>query len=86
MVVFVGLFIWGYLLGGIGAILAVPLTMLVVLLMENFPGTRTMAVLMRYTGEGKGEEKQAAMKEVLALWDKVRRPFGFGRESGDADE
>ncbi len=86
LVVFVGLFIWGYLLGGIGAILAVPLTMLVVLLMENFPGTRTMAVLMRYTGEGKSEEKQAAMKEVTALWDRVRRPFGFSRESEDDGE
>lgn len=86
LVVFVGLFIWGYLLGGIGAILAVPLTMLVVLLMENFPGTRTMAVLMRYTGEGKSEEKQAAMKEVTALWNRVRKPFGSGRESEDAGE
>ena len=40
VVVFVGLFIWGYLLGGIGAILAVPMTLLVLIIMENFEGTR----------------------------------------------
>jgi predicted PurR-regulated permease PerM len=85
LVVFVSLFVWGYLLGGIGAILAVPLTMLIVLALENFPGTRTMAVLMRYTGETKSEEKQEALQEVRGLWDRMRRPFGADRESKDAD-
>lgn len=41
VVVFVRLFVWGYLLGGIGAILAVPMTMLVLLIMENFEVTRS---------------------------------------------
>jgi hypothetical protein len=85
LVVFVSLFVWGYLLGGIGAILAVPLTMLIVLALENFPGTRTLAVLMRYTGETKSEEKQEALQEVRGLWDRMRRPFGADRESKDAD-
>ena len=40
MIVFIGLFVWGYLLGGIGAILAVPMTLLVLIIMENFEGTR----------------------------------------------
>ena len=44
VVVFVGLFVWGFLLGGIGAIVAVPLTLLVLIIMENFEGTRTVAV------------------------------------------
>ena len=48
---------WGFLLGGIGAILAVPLTVLLLLIMENFQGTRPLAVLMRYTGEEKKEER-----------------------------
>ena len=55
VVVFVGLFIWGYLLGGIGAILAVPMTLLVLIIMENFEGTRPLAILMRYTG-GSGHQ------------------------------
>ena len=53
VIVFIGLFVWGYLLGGIGAILAVPLTLLVLIIMENFEGTRPLAILMRYTGEEK---------------------------------
>jgi len=78
-VVFIGLFVWGYLLGGIGAILAVPLTMLVLIAMENFPGTRNLAVLMRYTGEEKKEEREQAATHYKGL---------FSRMSGsdDSDE
>jgi len=57
VIVFVGLFVWGYLLGGIGALLAVPLTMLVLIIMENFEGTNTLAILMRHTGEEKKRRK-----------------------------
>ena len=67
-VVFVGLFIWGYLLGGIGALLAVPLTLLVLIIMENFEGTRPLAILMRYTGEAKKEERQKAADQAKGLW------------------
>jgi predicted PurR-regulated permease PerM len=72
LVVFIGLFVWGFLLGGIGAILAVPMTLLVLIIMENFDGTRPMAVLMRYTGEEKKEERQAAANHVKGLWEKVK--------------
>ncbi len=75
VVVFVGLFVWGFLLGGIGAILAVPMTLLVLMIMENFEGTRTMAVLMRYTGEAKKEERQKAAEQVRGLWVKARGTF-----------
>jgi AI-2 transport protein TqsA len=72
VVVFIGLFVWGYLLGGIGAILAVPLTMLVLIIMENFEGTHTLAVLMRYTGEGGKEERQQAAIHLKGVFDKLR--------------
>lgn len=83
VVVFVGLFIWGYLLGGIGAILAVPLTLLVLIIMENFEGTRPLAILMRYTGEEKKEEREAAEKHVKGLWGRVRGTFSSNRETQD---
>jgi predicted PurR-regulated permease PerM len=75
VVVFVGLFIWGYLLGGIGALLAVPLTLLVLTIMENFEGSRMLAVLMRYTSadEDKQEEHLKAVKDVQSLWEKTKR-------------
>ena len=70
VVVFVGLFIWGYLLGGIGAILAVPMTLLVLIIMENFEGTRTLAILFRYTGEEKKGEREEAAEQVKGFWKK----------------
>jgi predicted PurR-regulated permease PerM len=83
LVVFIGLFIWGYLLGGIGALLAVPLTILVLTIMENFEGTRTLAILMRYTGEEKKEERKEAVKHVQGGWGKVKGTFGPDREPED---
>ena len=72
LVVFVGLFVWGFLLGGIGAILATPLTVLVLTIMENFDATRMPAVLLRYTGEHKKEERQQAMEQARGLWSKAK--------------
>jgi predicted PurR-regulated permease PerM len=68
-VVFVGLFIWGYLLGGIGALLAVPLTLLVLIIMENFEATRPLAILFRYTGEEKKEERKEAARNIKGFWE-----------------
>jgi predicted PurR-regulated permease PerM len=82
LVVFVGLFIWGFLLGGIGAILAVPLTVLVLTLMENFEGTRMTAVLLRYTGDHKKEERQLAMERAKGWLAEARS----AREPGDEAE
>ena len=73
VVVFISLFVWGYLLGGIGAILAVPLTMLILIIMENFDGTRKLAILMRYTGEEGKEERQEAAEHLKGAWDKIRK-------------
>jgi predicted PurR-regulated permease PerM len=72
VIVFVSLLIWGYLLGGIGAILAVPMTMMVLIFMENFEGTRPIAVLMRYTGPEKQEERQEALRDVKGIWGKLK--------------
>jgi AI-2 transport protein TqsA len=86
VVVFVGLFVWGYLLGGIGAILAVPMTILVLTIMENFEGTRSLAVLMRYTGQEKKAERQAAADQVKGLWGKVKGTFSSNQVPKDGDE
>ena len=80
VVVFVALFVWGYLLGGIGALLAVPLTLLVLTLMEYFDATRTLAVLMRYTGEEKIEERQKAIEQIKGLWTKAKETFVPNKE------
>jgi predicted PurR-regulated permease PerM len=86
VVVFVGLFVWGYLLGGIGALLAVPLTILVLTIMENFPGTRMVAVLLRYTGGEKKEEQKEALKHVKGLWGKTKATFKPEEEPKEESE
>ncbi len=84
VIVFIGLFVWGFLLGGIGAILAVPMTILMLTIMENFEGTRPLALLMRYTGEDKKEERKEAELRVKDLFDKVKGTFSSG--SGTVDD
>jgi AI-2 transport protein TqsA len=86
LIVFVGLFIWGYLLGGIGAILAVPMTMLVIIIMENFEGTRPIAILMRYSGEEKKEEREEAAKHVKGLWGKAKETIHPNKDYEDKAE
>ncbi|MDD1654816.1 MAG: AI-2E family transporter, partial [Methanomicrobiales archaeon] len=45
-VVFISLIFWGWILGGFGVLLAVPLTLTVRMLCELFEGTRWIAVLL----------------------------------------
>jgi AI-2 transport protein TqsA len=86
VIVFIGLFVWGYLLGGIGAILAVPLTLLVLIILENFEGTRPLAILMRFTGEEEKAEREEAAEHVKGLWGKVKGTFNTERRSKDSIE
>ncbi len=86
VIVFVGLLIWGYLLGGIGAVVAVPMTLLVLIIMENFEGTRPVALLMRYTGEEKKEERQEAALHIKDLWGKLRGAVTTDRESKESNK
>jgi hypothetical protein len=51
--------------------------------MENFEGTRPVAILMRYTGEEKKEERQEAAKHVKGVWGKVKDTFSSNHESED---
>jgi predicted PurR-regulated permease PerM len=84
LVVFIGLFVWGYLLGGIGAILAVPMTLLVLIIMENFEGTRPLAILMRYTGEEKKEEREKAAIHMKDVWERVKGTITAERKPGNS--
>jgi len=85
VVIFVGLFFWGFLLGGIGAMMAVPLTLLVLTLMENFEATHMVAVLMRYNGEEKMEEKKEAARHVKRLWNNSKCAFSSTAEEDDTN-
>ena len=47
LVVFVGVIVWAWILGPAGALLAVPLTVGLVSILESSPGSRPLAVLLR---------------------------------------
>ncbi|EKF84745.1 hypothetical protein A994_12066 [Methanobacterium formicicum DSM 3637] len=55
-VVFVSLFVWGWIIGPTGFLIGVPLTLVVIKYLENFDETRWLALLM--ISEGDEEEKQ----------------------------
>lgn len=55
-VVFVSVFVWGWILGPIGAFLGVPLTLIIIKYLEHFDETRWMASLM-VSGEEEAEKE-----------------------------
>jgi predicted PurR-regulated permease PerM len=52
-VVFISLIFWGWILGGIGALLAVPLTLFVQLICELFEETRWISILLGPSPDGR---------------------------------
>ena len=80
LVVFVGLFVWGFLLGGMGAILAMPLTVLVLTLMENFDATRVRsgidALHRRGKERGTAASDGAGQRLVVQSQDRHRARGG----------
>ena len=56
-VVFVSLFVWGWILGPTGFLIGVPLTLIVMKYLENYDETRWLALLMGSEEEVEKEEK-----------------------------
>ena len=50
-VVILSLFVWGAIWGVVGMFLAVPITAILMIVLANFPSTRTVAALLSETGE-----------------------------------
>lgn len=57
-VVFVSLFVWGWVLGPTGFLIGVPLTLIVIRYLENFEETRWLASIMTSYEEGDNKEKK----------------------------
>lgn len=62
LMVFLSLAFWSKLWGGPGAFLAVPLTVMMMIILSQFEGTRWIAVLMSNNGNPDGRSRRAAMK------------------------
>ena len=71
LVVFVSLFFWAWLLGAVGAILAVPLTMMILSVLDSFDATRWVVVLMRSSSSSEEHEKKEASGKLKDLLGRV---------------
>ena len=84
LIIFVSLFFWGWLLGAIGAILAVPLTMMILSVLDSFDATRWIVVLMRPSSSSEEHEKVEADLKLKDMWGKVSNAvLGEDAESED---
>jgi predicted PurR-regulated permease PerM len=70
--VFLSLFVWGWLLGAIGAILAVPLTLILLAFLDSFESTHWVAALMRLSAGREDAAQLQARDQVRAIWERVR--------------
>ena len=88
LIVFVSVFIWGWLLGAIGAILAIPLTMLIITVLKSFSTTEWVARLMSYVPGSEQEADVEAVGRAKQIFSKIRRrlPAGDGAEADQVSE
>ena len=83
LVVFVSVIVWATVLGGMGALIAVPLTLIVMKVLDSADSTRWIVALMRI-GSGSDEEKKEdaqAFEKLRGLGSKVRDAMPFGSSS-----
>ncbi len=72
LIVFISVFVWASLLGTIGAILAIPLTMLIIAILGSFEQTKWISSLMRYVPGAEEKPDQEAVSKLRSTWDNVR--------------
>ena len=83
LVVFVSVIVWATVLGGMGALIAVPLTLIVMKILDSAESTRWIVALMR-VGSGTDEEKKEdaqAFERLRGLTGKLRDAMPFGSSS-----
>lgn len=75
LVVAVSLIVWSWLLGAVGAILAIPMTLLLLSVLEMFQSSQWLATLMRTTGTQPPGARQDALAQLKSSWQKMRDAF-----------
>ena len=88
LVVFISVIFWATVLGGMGALIAVPMTMIVMKILELSGSTRWIVALMRIGSDSDSDEETKedaqAFEKLRGLGSKVRdaMPFGSRDEKG----
>lgn len=73
LLVFVSLFVWGSVLGPIGAILAIPLTLIIFSILDAFEATKWIVVLSKPASASEELEKKEANMRLRNLWNRIAR-------------
>jgi predicted PurR-regulated permease PerM len=82
LIIFISLIVWGWVLGVTGALLAVPLTILITSVLDYFEGTRWITALIR-TSDVKEGERSDAMNRLTGVWENAESLWrGGGNEEG----
>jgi predicted PurR-regulated permease PerM len=85
LVVFISVIFWATVLGGLGALIAVPMTMIVMKILESAESTRWIAGVMRIGSGSDEEEEKQAFERLRGVASRARSalPFGGRRAAGD---
>ena len=87
LLVFISIFIWGWILGGAGAIAAIPLTLLILSVLDSFEATKWIVVLLRPPSSSEEHERNEAHLKLRDLWGKVSNVVkGQGKEGEENEE
>jgi predicted PurR-regulated permease PerM len=84
VIVVVSLFVWGWLLGAVGALLAIPLTLLVLKVLEGFESTRWLIALLRPAATTAEAEKGEARRRLARMWERVKETTRNDRHGDQA--
>lgn len=74
LLIFVSLVFWSWVLGGAGAILAIPLTLMLLSLLRAFDATAWIAHLVEAPGEAK-QEQHMALQRLRAFWNSASSAY-----------
>jgi AI-2 transport protein TqsA len=89
LVVFISVIFWATVLGGMGALIAVPMTMLVMKLLDSAESTRWIVALMRI-GSGSDDEESGEEQEAVAklsgITGRFRSMLPFGGKPAEPKE
>jgi predicted PurR-regulated permease PerM len=85
LLVFISIFVWGWILGGVGAIVATPLTLLILSVLDSFEATKWIVVLLRPPSSSEEGERHEANRKLRDLRDKVSNVVKGENEDGGED-
>lgn len=86
LVVFISIFIWGWILGGAGAIVAIPITLMILSVLDSFEATRWIVVLLRPPSSSEEHERNEANLKLKDLWGRASNVIKGQNGESDKNE